>query len=84
VRGRRWTLVRRPPARLPLLFYSDGLTEQRDGDRDIDSGTAQVVQALTGRAQLPLDALLDRVLELVREPREDDIVVLAVRLNPLA
>jgi hypothetical protein len=41
-----------------------------------------VVQALTGRAGLPLDALLDRVLDLVREPQEDDIVVLAVRMNP--
>ena len=70
------------PAGSTLLFYSDGLIEQRDGDRDIDSGTAVVVQALTGRAGLPLDALLDRVLDLVREPQEDDIVVLAVRLNP--
>jgi serine phosphatase RsbU (regulator of sigma subunit) len=71
------------PAGSTLLLYSDGLIEQRAGDRDIDSGTALVVQALTGRADLPLDALLDRVLELVHEPQEDDIVVLAVRVNPL-
>ena len=71
------------PAGSTLLFYSDGLIEQRAGNRDIDCGTALVVQSLTGQAELPLDALLDRVLGLVCEPREDDVVVLAVRMNPL-
>jgi serine phosphatase RsbU (regulator of sigma subunit) len=64
-----------------LLLHTDGLVEQRDGDRDIDAGTARVVQALTGQAGLPLDALVDRVLSVVQEPREDDVVVLAVRAD---
>jgi serine phosphatase RsbU (regulator of sigma subunit) len=68
------------PTGSTLLLYTDGLIEQRDGDRDIDSGTARLVESLTGRAELPLDALLDRVLERAVEPREDDIVVLAVRI----
>jgi len=42
-----------------------------------------VVQSLTGQADLPLEALVDRVLEVAHEPREDDIVVLAVRVHPL-
>jgi len=66
-----------------LLLHTDGLIEQRAGDRDIDAGTARVVQSLTGQADLPLEALVDRVLEVAHEPREDDIVVLAVRVHPL-
>ncbi|MBB3677402.1 PP2C family protein-serine/threonine phosphatase [Modestobacter versicolor] len=72
------------PAGSTLLFYSDGLIEQRAAGRDIDAGTAQLVEALGGQSQLPLDALLDRVLARVVEPRDDDIVVLAVRTDPLA
>ena len=66
-----------------LLLHTDGLIEQRAGDRDIDAGTARVVHSLTGQADLPLEALVDRVLEVAHEPREDDIVVLAVRVHPL-
>jgi serine phosphatase RsbU (regulator of sigma subunit) len=65
-----------------LLLYTDGLIEQRAADRDIDSGTARVVAALAGQVELPLGALLDRVLAQVVEPRDDDIVVLAVRAGP--
>ena len=69
------------PAGSTLLLFTDGLIEQRAGDRDIDSGTAQVVSALTGQAGLPLEALLNRVLEWLAEPRDDDVVVLAVRIG---
>ena len=71
------------PAGSTLLLYSDGLIEQRAGGWDIDSGTTALVESLTGQAQLPLDELLDRVLERVVEDRDDDIVVLAVRSDPL-
>ena len=69
------------PAGSTLVLFTDGLVEQAAGDRDIDSGTAEVVAALTGQAQLPLETLLDRVLERVAEPRDDDVVVLAVRVS---
>jgi len=69
------------PAGSTLLLFTDGLIEQRAGDRDIDSGTAQVVGALTGQGGLPLEALLNRVLERLAEPRDDDVVVLAVRIG---
>ena len=69
------------PAGSTLVLFTDGLIEQRAGDRDIDSGTAQVVGALTGQGGLPLEALLNRVLERLAEPRDDDVVVLAVRIG---
>ncbi|WP_369140153.1 PP2C family protein-serine/threonine phosphatase [Modestobacter versicolor] len=70
------------PAGSTLLLYTDGLIEQRAAGRDIDAGTDRVVAALAGQAQLPLAGLLDRVLAQVVEPRDDDVVVLAVRAGP--
>jgi serine phosphatase RsbU (regulator of sigma subunit) len=62
-----------------VLLYTDGLVERRD--RDIDAGTAELVDVLTECAGLPLDALCDRVLERMFLPdAEDDVAVLAVRL----
>jgi serine phosphatase RsbU (regulator of sigma subunit) len=70
------------PAGSTLLLYSDGLVEHRAVDHDTDAGTDRVVATLTGQAQLPLEALVDRVLGQLPELREDDVVVLAARVDP--
>jgi PAS domain S-box-containing protein len=63
-----------------LLLYTDGLVERRD--RDIDVGTAALVEAVAEGAALPLDELCDRVLERLFLPdAQDDVAVLAVRLK---
>ncbi len=62
-----------------VLLYTDGLVERRD--RDIDEGTAALVDAVADCAGLPLDELCDRVLARLFLPdAEDDVAVLAVRL----
>ena len=64
-----------------VLLYTDGLVERRD--RDIDAGTAELVEVLRTCAGLPLDELCDRVLERLFLPdAEDDVAVLALRLHP--
>jgi serine phosphatase RsbU (regulator of sigma subunit) len=66
-----------------VLLYTDGLVERRD--RDIDTGTAELSEALRRCAGLPLAELCDRVLERLFLPdAEDDVAVLAVRLLPPA
>ena len=63
-----------------VLLYTDGLVERRD--RDIDTGTAELVEALRACAGLPLDELCDGVLErLILPGAEDDVALLAVRLS---
>jgi PAS domain S-box-containing protein len=64
-----------------LLLYTDGLVERRD--RDLDTGTAELVAVLQECAGLSLDDLCDRVLERLFLPdAEDDVAMLAVRLYP--
>jgi PAS domain S-box-containing protein len=64
-----------------LLLYTDGLVERRD--RDIDSGTAELVEVLRECVGLPLDELCDQVLKRLFLPdAEDDVAMLAVRLYP--
>jgi PAS domain S-box-containing protein len=66
-----------------VLLYTDGLVERRD--RDIDTGTEELVAVLRECAGLPLEELCDRVLERLFLPdAEDDVAVLAVRLTPRA
>src|SRR6185312_365448 len=63
-----------------VLLYTDGLVERRD--RDIDAGTAELVEVLAGCADLPLEELCDGVLERMFLPdAEDDVALLAVRLS---
>jgi serine phosphatase RsbU (regulator of sigma subunit) len=63
-----------------VLLYTDGLVERRD--RDIDSGTAELVAALRACAGLPLAELCDGVLRrLILPDAEDDVALLAVRLH---
>jgi serine phosphatase RsbU (regulator of sigma subunit) len=62
-----------------VLLYTDGLVERRD--RDVDAGTAELMDALRENAGLPLDELCDVVLEQLFLPdAEDDVAILAVRL----
>jgi serine phosphatase RsbU (regulator of sigma subunit) len=64
-----------------VLLYTDGLVERRD--RDIDSGTAELVSVLRECVDMPLEALCDQVLKRLFLPdAEDDVAMLAVRLHP--
>ncbi|MGY1745290.1 SpoIIE family protein phosphatase [Blastococcus sp. SYSU D00695] len=63
-----------------LLLHTDGLVERRD--RDLDTGTEQLVAVLRETAGLPLEELCDRVLERLFLPdAEDDVALLALRLE---
>ncbi len=63
-----------------LLLYTDGLVERRD--RDIDAGTDELLGALRGCADLPLEQLCDQVLRRMFLPdAEDDVALLALRLR---
>ncbi|MCW2675346.1 MAG: hypothetical protein JWR70_386, partial [Modestobacter sp.] len=64
-----------------LLLYTDGLVERRD--RDLDAGIDELCRVVGELADLPLQRLCDRLLELMYLPdTEDDVALLAVRLHP--
>ena len=64
-----------------VLLYTDGLVERRD--RDLDAGTAELVEVLRECAGLPLDDLCDQVLKRLFLPdAQDDVAMLALRLHP--
>jgi serine phosphatase RsbU (regulator of sigma subunit) len=64
-----------------VLLYTDGLVERRD--RDVDTGTAELMAVLREYAGFPLEELCDRVLRRLFLPdAEDDVAILAVRLHP--
>jgi PAS domain S-box-containing protein len=64
-----------------VLLYTDGLIERRDAD--LDAGMVRLREALVDLADRPLDELLDELLErLVDGTPEDDVALVAVRLNP--
>ncbi|MGY2065827.1 SpoIIE family protein phosphatase [Blastococcus sp. SYSU DS0619] len=63
-----------------VLLYTDGLVERRDSD--LDAGILRLREALVELADLPLQALLDELLErLVHGRPEDDVALVAVRLH---
>ncbi|PRY12250.1 PAS domain S-box-containing protein [Kineococcus rhizosphaerae] len=63
-----------------LLLYTDGLVEHRG--RSITDGVDDLRQVLTGAKDLPLEELLDRVVdELVGDSPDDDCAMLAVRAH---
>jgi serine phosphatase RsbU (regulator of sigma subunit) len=62
-----------------VLLYTDGLIERRDAD--LDAGMVRLREVLIELAGLPLEELLDEVLErLVEGHPEDDVALVAVRL----
>ncbi|SNR71054.1 SpoIIE family protein phosphatase [Blastococcus mobilis] len=64
-----------------VLLYTDGLVERRDAD--LDAGMVRLRDAVMDVAHLPLEQLLDEVLErLVDGHPEDDVALVAVRLHP--
>ncbi|MGY1916664.1 SpoIIE family protein phosphatase [Blastococcus sp. SYSU DS0973] len=64
-----------------VLLYTDGLVERRDSD--LDAGIQRLREALVELAGLPLQHLLDELLErLVHGRPEDDVALVAVRLHP--
>lgn len=85
--GIRWLGHRRDGlATLPpdstLLLFTDGLFERRGVP--LDDGRDQVREILRRSADLPLEALCDRLLdEMLGEGVEDDVAVLAVRAHPV-
>jgi serine phosphatase RsbU (regulator of sigma subunit) len=63
-----------------VLLYTDGLVERRDSD--LDEGIHRLREALIELAGLPLEELLDELLErLVHGRPEDDVALVAVRLH---
>jgi serine phosphatase RsbU (regulator of sigma subunit) len=70
------------PENSTLLLFTDGLFERRG--LPLDDGRAQVRDILRGSADVPLDALCDRLLtEMLGDGVEDDVAVLAVRAHPV-
>ncbi|MFW3170402.1 SpoIIE family protein phosphatase [Geodermatophilus sp. CPCC 206100] len=64
-----------------VLLFTDGLVERRDAD--LDAGLVRLRDALVELAGLPLEQLLDEVLERLVDGRpEDDVALVAVRLHP--
>ena len=63
-----------------VLLYTDGLVERRDAD--LDAGLVRLRDSLLELAHLPLEELLDEILErLVQGRPEDDVALVAVRLR---
>ncbi|TFV67098.1 serine/threonine-protein phosphatase, partial [Blastococcus sp. CT_GayMR20] len=63
-----------------VLLYTDGLVERRDAD--LDAGMVRLRDAVIELAHLPLEQLLDELIErLVHGRPEDDVAVVAVRLH---
>jgi serine phosphatase RsbU (regulator of sigma subunit) len=63
-----------------VLLYTDGLSERRDSD--LDHGLVRLRDALADLVDLPLDELLDELIErLVHGRPDDDVAIVAVRLH---
>jgi serine phosphatase RsbU (regulator of sigma subunit) len=63
-----------------VLLYTDGLVERRDAD--LDAGMVRLRDAVLELADLPLEKLLDELIErLVHGRPEDDVALVAVRLH---
>ena len=64
-----------------VLLFTDGLVERRDSD--LDAGVLRLRETLAELAALPLQQLLDEVVERLVDGRpEDDVALVAVRLHP--
>jgi serine phosphatase RsbU (regulator of sigma subunit) len=63
-----------------VLLYTDGLVERRDAD--LDAGMVRLRDAVIELADLPLEKLLDELIErLVHGRPEDDVALVAIRLH---
>ncbi|HEX2074140.1 MAG TPA: SpoIIE family protein phosphatase [Geodermatophilus sp.] len=63
-----------------VLLFTDGLVERRDSD--LDAGLERLRACLTELSSLPLEDLLDEVVDRLVDGRpEDDVALVAVRLH---
>jgi GAF domain-containing protein len=62
-----------------LFFYTDGLVERRG--RDIDTGIDLLVRFLQAHRDLPVQELVDHVVDALSTDTADDVVAFAVRLT---
>jgi PAS domain S-box-containing protein len=63
-----------------VLLYTDGLIERRDAD--LDAGMVRLRDAVMELSDLPLQEMLDELLDrLVHGRPEDDVALVAVRLH---
>lgn len=63
-----------------LLLYTDGLVERRG--ESIDQGVRTLLDAVDRLADLPLEAMCDRLLaEMIPAENDDDVALVAVRLR---
>jgi len=77
--GRRVEAVEAVPSGSTLLFYTDGLIEQRR--LPIDEGLQRLIEA-TANGPVDVDALCDHVLECMHDhDHDDDIAILAVTVE---
>ncbi len=62
-----------------LLLYTDGLVERRD--ESIDAGIARVTEVMTETAELPIDAVVDAMLERLSPTLgyDDDVAIVLYR-----
>lgn len=67
------------PAGAAVLFYSDGLIERRG--EPLDHGLTRLRRQATALAGEAPDVLCDRLLESMSQGTEDDVVLLAVRVE---
>ena len=68
------------PAGATVRRYTDRLSERRGWT--LDAGSAWLVEAVTGWADLPLQELCDRLLGELAGQLADDVALLAVRAHP--
>ncbi len=65
-----------------VLFYTDGLVERRG--ENLDVGLARLRHALGALADWSLEELCDELLRVMVTEADDDVALIAVRLNPQA
>lgn len=63
-----------------LILYTDGLIERRDQPRD--KGIGRLAEALRRHHQVPLERLVDEVINVAGNAPDDDIAVLAISIEP--
>jgi anti-sigma regulatory factor (Ser/Thr protein kinase) len=79
--GRGAELTTTLPPGAALVFYTDGLVESRD--RDIDEGSAMLIEVTAGAADYDAGVLADRIVAaMTTEDRSDDVALMVVRRRP--
>lgn len=81
--GRDWTRDQHStlvPSGATVLLFTDGLIERRD--ESIDDSLAALARAVGGLGDLPLDTLLDRIIEIsLARGHDDDTALFGIRVR---